>query len=56
MNPSTIVGTFDWTRRTGGRLEPGQRRRLVLDLTRVHGGNALGRLGMLARVNRGRTA
>jgi hypothetical protein len=56
MNAATTVGTADWTMRTGGRLEPGERRRLVADLARVHVGNAVGRLSVLAHLNPGRNA
>ncbi|MDN5805141.1 MAG: HD domain-containing protein, partial [Microlunatus sp.] len=48
--------TFDWTRRTGGHLEPGQRHGMVVDLARVLVGNLIGRLSLVARVNRGRKA
>ena len=37
MNAESTVGTVEWTQRTGGRLEPAERRRLVGDLARVHG-------------------
>ncbi len=56
MNTATTVGTADWTRRTGGRLEPAESRRLVADLARVHIGNAVGRLSVLAHLNPGRNA
>ncbi len=56
MNSATTVGTIDWTRRTGGRLEPAQRRRMVADLARVHVGNAVGRLRLLAHLHPGRNA
>jgi hypothetical protein len=56
MDAATTVGTADWTMRTGGRLEPAQRRRLVADLARVHVGNAVGRLSRLAHLNPGRNA
>lgn len=56
MNAATTVGTADWTMRTGGRLEPAERRRLVADLARVHVGNAFGRLSVLAHLNPGRNA
>jgi hypothetical protein len=41
-------------RRTGGRLNPAERRRLISDLARVHVSNLVGRVGMLAHLNRGR--
>lgn len=50
------VGTAAWTMRTGGRLQPAESRRLVADLARVHAGNALGRLSLLAHLNTGRNA
>jgi hypothetical protein len=56
MNAATTVGTVDWTHRTGGRLEPSERRRLVADLARVHVGNAVGRLSVLAHLDSGRNA
>ena len=56
MNAATTVGTADWTMRTGGRLEPAERRRLAADLARVHVGNAVGRLSVLAHLNPGRNA
>ena len=56
MNPAMTVGTIEWTARTGGNLTPAERRRLVADLARVHVGNAVGRLGVLLRMNRGRNA
>ncbi|WP_256796267.1 HD domain-containing protein [Terrabacter sp. Ter38] len=56
MNASTTVGTIDWSRRTGGRLERQQRRALVADLARVHLTNAVGRLRLAADVHPGRTA
>jgi hypothetical protein len=43
MNATSPVGTVEWTRRTGGRLEPAERRRLVGDLARVHVRNVIGR-------------
>jgi hypothetical protein len=54
MNSASTIGTVDWTRRTGGRLEPAERRRLIGDLARVHMGNVVGRVGMLAHLDRGR--
>ncbi|HET7800381.1 MAG TPA: HD domain-containing protein [Humibacillus xanthopallidus] len=56
MSTREATGTYDWTRRTGGRLEPGERRGMVVDLARVHVGNALGRLALLTHLNRGRHA
>ena len=56
MNGATTVGTIGWTTRTGGRLAPDERRRLVADLARVHVVNAVGRLGLLVRMNPGRNA
>lgn len=54
MNPATTVGTIDWTLRTGGRLNPAERRRLTADLVAVHVHNAAGRLRMLLHLNGGR--
>lgn len=56
MDLASTVGTIDWSRRTGGRLERPQRRALVADLARVHMTNAVGRLRLAARVHPGRTA
>lgn len=56
MDAASTVGTADWTLRTGGRLAPAERRRLVADLVRVHVGNAVGRLSVLAHLDRGRNA
>ena len=56
MNDKTTVGTIDWSRRTGGRLERQQRRALVADLARVHVTNAVGRLRLAAHVHPGRAA
>ena len=53
---ASIVGTIEWTRRTGGSLEPAERRRLVADLARVHVGNLLGRGSTTLRLNSGRHA
>lgn len=53
---ANIVGTIEWTRRTGGRLEPAERRRLVADLARVHVGNVLGRGSAMLHLNSGRRA
>ena len=54
MNAKSTVGTVEWTQRTGGRLEPAERRRLVGDLARVHVTNAVGRFSVLAHLDRGR--
>jgi hypothetical protein len=56
MNDTTTVGTIDWSRSTGGRLERPQRRALVADLVRVHAKNAVGRVRLAAHVHPGRTA
>jgi len=56
MNTATTTGTVDWSMRTGGRLAAAERRRLVADLARVHLGNAVGRLSLLAHLNSGRNA
>ena len=56
MNTDTTVGTAAWTTRTGGRLDAAERRRLLLDLGRVHVGNAVGRLSVLAHLDPGRRA
>jgi hypothetical protein len=56
MNAEHTVGTVEWTSRTGGRLTPAERRRLIADLGRVHAMNAVGRLSVLAGVNAGRAA
>jgi hypothetical protein len=53
---TTTVGTAAWTMRTGGRLSPAESRRLVAELARVHVGNAVGRLSLLAHLNPGRNA
>jgi hypothetical protein len=54
MNAKSTVGTGEWTQRTGGRLEPAERRRLVGDLARVHVSNVIGRCSLLAHLDRGR--
>lgn len=54
MNAKSTVGTVEWTECTGGRLDPAERRRLVMDLVRVHLGNAVGRFAMLAHLDPGR--
>jgi hypothetical protein len=56
MKPSSTVGTIDWSRRTGGRLAPAERRALVADLARVHAVNAAGRLRMAVQRHPGRRA
>lgn len=48
------VGTAEWTECTGGRLEPAERRRLVGDLAQVHLRNLIGRISVLAHLDRGR--
>jgi hypothetical protein len=53
---ANIVGTIEWTKRTGGRLEPAERRRLVADLARVQVGNVLGRGSAKLHLNSGRRA
>lgn len=53
---ANIVGTIEWTKRTGGRLEPAERRRLVADLARVQVGNVLGRGSAMLHLNSGRRA
>ena len=53
---ANAVGTIEWTRRTGGRLESAERRRLVADLARVHVDNVLGRGSALLHLNSGRRA
>jgi HD domain len=54
MNATSTVGTVEWTQRTGGRLEPAERRRLVGDLARVHARNLIGRFSVLAHLDSGR--
>ena len=56
MNSATTVGTLDWSRRTGGRLEPAERRALVADVARSHVTNALGRLRLATHLHPGRNA
>jgi len=53
---ANAVGTIEWTRRTGGRLESAERRRLLADLARVHVDNVLGRGSALLHLNSGRRA
>ena len=56
MNAETAVGTHPWTMRTGGRLQPAETRRLLVDLARAHATNAVGRLVQMARLHPGRNA
>jgi hypothetical protein len=56
MNSATTVGTIDWSRRTGGRLDARQRRTLVADLARAHLSNAFGRLRLTVHLHPGRNA
>ena len=56
MNADTTVGTHAWTVRTGGRLQPPETRRLLVDLARAHATNAVGRLALLTRLHPGRNA
>jgi hypothetical protein len=54
MNTTSTVGTVEWTQRTGGRLEPAERRHLVGDLARVQISNVIGRITVLAHLDPGR--
>lgn len=54
--PSTALGTYAWTVRTGGRLSRREARSLVAPLARVYAVNAVGLAAMLLRVNSGRRA
>ena len=56
MNAANTIGSIDWTKRTGGRLDAADRRRLITDLAGVHVHNAAGRLSMLVHLNSGRHA
>jgi hypothetical protein len=56
MDSATTVGTIHWSRRTGGRLDPPQRRALVAELARIHITNAVGRLRMAAHLHPGGNA
>ena len=56
MNAATTVGTIDWARRTGGRLQPAQRRAMVADLARAHVSNAVGRIRLAVHLHPGRNA
>ena len=42
--------------RTGGRLQPAETRRLLVDVARAHATNAVGRLALLGRLHPGRNA
>ena len=54
MNATSTIGTAEWTQRTGGLLEPAERRRLIGDLARVQVRNVVGRFSRIARLDRGR--
>jgi hypothetical protein len=54
MDARSTIGTVEWTQRTGGRLEPTERRRMVGDLPRVHVRNVIGRFSLLAHLDHGR--
>jgi hypothetical protein len=54
MDAKSTIGTVEWTQRTGGRLEPAERRRMVGDLPRVHVRNVIGRFSLLAHLDHGR--
>ncbi|WP_299448007.1 HD domain-containing protein [uncultured Phycicoccus sp.] len=56
MNVEPTLGTIDWSRRTGGRLERGQRRGLLADVVRVHAANAVGRVRLAVHLHPGRNA
>jgi hypothetical protein len=56
MNSATSVGTIEWSRRTGGRLEPAEGRALLADLARAHLTNAVGRLRLAVHLHPGRNA
>jgi hypothetical protein len=56
MSSTRTIGTIDWSRRTGGHLEPAERRALVADVARTHVTNAVGRLRMAVHLHPGRTA
>ncbi len=56
MNNLDTVGSYDWSLRTGGRLDAIERRHLIADLVGVHVGNAAGRLSTLVHLNSGRHA
>lgn len=56
MTFQPTVGSIDWSRRTGGRLEQTQRRGLVADLVRVHAANAVGRVRLAVHLHPGRNA
>ena len=54
MNATSTIGTAEWTQRTGGRLEPAERRRLIGDLAQVQVRNVVGRFSRIARLDPGR--
>ena len=54
MHSVDAVGSYDWSLRTGGRLDAIERRRLIADLVGVHLSNAAGRLTMCVHLNGGR--
>jgi hypothetical protein len=54
MDVEPTLGTIDWSRRTGGRLEQAQRRGLVADVVRVHAVNAVGRVRLAVHLHPGR--
>jgi hypothetical protein len=54
MTATSSIGTAEWTQRTGGRLEPAERRRLIGDLARVQARNVIGRFSRIAHLDRGR--
>jgi hypothetical protein len=54
MNVTSTVGTVEWTQRTGGRLDPAERRRLVGELARVQVSNVIGRFSKLVHLDSGR--
>lgn len=53
MDARSTIGTAEWTQRTGGRLEPAERHRLIGDLARVQVRNVIGRFSRIARLDRG---
>jgi hypothetical protein len=56
MHATHDIGTHAWTRRTGGRLDPAERGRLVRDLPGVHATNLLGRAARAVHLDSGRRA
>ena len=56
MTFEPTVGTIDWSRRTGGRLEQAQRWGLVADLVGVHAANVVGRVRLAVHLHPGRNA